>query len=96
MTDSFMAGIKADIAVVASEGQRVIALAQRILPAAEYPAEYTFHTEPTPNYPLDCLTFVACLAVSTLPLLLILSPLFSQHYFPPFLKIVVPLLSILR
>ena len=65
MTAAVLSTIKIDISVVASEGQRVIALAQRVLPSNEYPADFVFHTEPEPNYPLDDLTFVACLAVST-------------------------------
>lgn len=67
MTDAFLTTIKTDIAMVASEGQRVIALAQRVLPETKYPADFTFQTEPTPNYPLEDLTFVACLAVSDPP-----------------------------
>ena len=82
MTDAFLTTIKTDIAMVASEGQRVIALAQRVLPETEYPADFTFQTEPTPNYPLEDLTFVACLAVSIASLLS--SPLPpSHHYCPP-------------
>jgi sodium/potassium-transporting ATPase subunit alpha len=67
MTDAFLQTVKDGIAAVSAEGQRVIGMAQRTLPSTEYPESYAFTSDPTPNYPLDGLTFVACVAVSDPP-----------------------------
>ena len=67
MTDAFLQTVKDGIASVSAEGQRVIGMAQRTLPSTEYPESYAFTSDPSPNYPLDGLTFVACVAVSDPP-----------------------------
>jgi len=67
MTDAFLQTVKDGIASVSAEGQRVIGMAQRTLPKTEYAATFAYSSNPSPNYPLEGLTFVACVAVSDPP-----------------------------
>jgi len=63
LTPSVLAEIKRNLELVSCTGRRVIALAQspELVPCA------TYRVEPKPNFPLEGLVFLACVAVSDPP-----------------------------
>lgn len=51
-----------------AEGKRIVALAQYgPLAPEQFPPNFVFHSEPTPNFPMSGLTFVGCAAISDPP-----------------------------
>jgi hypothetical protein len=67
LTAATRTGIAAAVEAAANQGQRLVALAELVLRTEEYPDTFKFSVEPSPNFPTDGLTFVACVAVSDPP-----------------------------
>jgi sodium/potassium-transporting ATPase subunit alpha len=65
--EDFSKRVRDFIETVSAQGQRVIALARVALPADQFPANFEYDTEPTPNFPMTELTFLSCVAVSDPP-----------------------------
>jgi sodium/potassium-transporting ATPase subunit alpha len=67
LTQSVLDSIAAAVEAAASKGQRIVALAEHILPQTEFPEGFQFVVEPEPNFPTTGLSFVSCIAVSDPP-----------------------------
>lgn len=68
LTDSFRASLLASLERVASNGLRVVALAERRLDSETYPSNYDFISDiEPPNFPTDGLTFIGFVAVTDPP-----------------------------
>jgi len=68
VSNEFVDDVNNALVPAVTAGHRVIVIAQsQMLSEAEYPADFDFQVDPSPNFPLSGLVFLACFVISDPP-----------------------------